>query len=93
MLFALGFDWLRWITSIGFSALLASAAIVALDGRSPVSPSGRDEWHVPLPSAVAVSVRGVTTVIAGTYLLVLAPLPNFIKDVGDAAQTLLSVPR
>lgn len=93
VLFALGFDWLRWITSIGFSALLASAAIVALDGRSPVGPSDRDQWHVPLPSAVAVSVRGVTTVIAGTYLLVLAPLPNFIKDVGDAAQTLLSVPR
>jgi hypothetical protein len=92
-LFALGFDWLRWITSIGFSALLASAAIVALEGRSPVGPSGRDRWHVPLPSTLAVSVRGVTTVIAGTYLLVLAPLPNFIKDAGDAAQTLLSVPR
>jgi hypothetical protein len=93
VLFALGFDWLRWITSIGFSALLASAAIVALDGRSPIGPACRDEWHVPLPPALAVSVRGVTTVIAGTYLLVLAPLPNFIKDVGDAAQTLLSVPR
>jgi hypothetical protein len=93
VLFALGFDWLRWITSIGFSALLAVAAVVALDGRSPVGPSGRERWHVPLPSALVVSVRGVTTVLAGTYLLVLAPLPNFIKDVGDAAQTLLSVPR
>jgi hypothetical protein len=93
VLFALGFDWLRWITSIGFAALLASAAIVALDGRSRVGPQGRERWHVPVPSSLRVSTRGATTVVIATYLLVLAPLPNFIRDFGDAAQTLLSVPR
>ena len=34
VLFALGFDWLRWISSIGFAALLAGGAIVLLDGRT-----------------------------------------------------------
>jgi hypothetical protein len=93
LLFALGFDWLRWIASIGFSALLASGAIVALDGRSPEGPPGRESWHVPIPLSLPVSISGVATVVAGTYLLVLAPLPNFIKNFGDAGQTLLSVPR
>jgi hypothetical protein len=83
----------RLRSRIGFSALLASAAIVALDGRSSVGPPGREHWHVPVPATLRVSVSGVTTVVAGTYLLALAPLPNFIKDLGDAAQTLLSVPR
>ena len=85
MLFALGFDWLRWITSIGFAALLAAAAIVALDGRSSIGPPGRERWHAPVPASLGLSARGATTVVAGTYLLVLAPLPNFIRDFGDAA--------
>ena len=40
-----------------------------------------------------MSSPGLLTLAVGAYLLVLAPLPNFIKNVGDAAQTLLSVPR
>lgn len=103
VLFALGFDWLRWISSIGFAALLAGGAIVLLDGRvldgrllddrSSARPPDREIWHRPVPSEVSVSIPGLLTLAVATYLLVLAPLPNFIKNVGDAAQTLLSVPR
>jgi hypothetical protein len=93
VLFALGFDWLRWIASIGFAALFAGGALVLLDGRSGVGPPGREAWQRRLPDELAVTLRGVATVAAATYLLVLAPLPNFIKNLGDAGQTLLSVPR
>ncbi|MEX1007798.1 MAG: hypothetical protein WD271_08120 [Acidimicrobiia bacterium] len=98
VLFALGFDWLRWISSIGFAALLAGGAIVLLDGRvldggrSARAPD-REIWHRSVPSEVSVSIPGLLTLAVATYLLVLAPLPNFIKNVGDTAQTLLSVPR
>jgi hypothetical protein len=98
VLFALGFDWLRWISSIGFAALLAGGALVLLDGRSldsraSADPPDREIWHRPVPSEVPVQIPGLLTLAVATYLLVLAPLPNFIKNVGDAAQTLLSVPR
>jgi hypothetical protein len=93
VLFALGFDWLRWIASIGFAALFAGGALVLLDARSSVGPPGRVVWQRPLPDELAVTLPGIATVVAGAYLLVLAPLPNFIKNVGDAGQTLLSVPR
>ena len=92
-LFALGFDWLRWIASIGFAALFAGGALVLLDGRSAVGLPRRETWQRPLPDELALTLPGVATVAAATYLLVLAPLPNFIKNVGDAGQTLLSVPR
>ena len=93
VLFALGFDWLRWISSIGFAALLAGGAIVLLDGRASVGPPGRAIWHRPVPSDVTLPIPGLLTLAVATYLLVLAPLPNFIKNADDAAQTLLSVPR
>jgi hypothetical protein len=93
VLFALGFDWLRWISSIGFAALLAGGAIVLLDGRASVGPPGRAIWHRPVPSDVSLPIPGLLTLAVATYLLVLAPLPNFIKNTDDAAQTLLSVPR
>ena len=93
VLFALGFDWLRWISSIGFAALLAGGAIVLLDGRAPAGPPNRALWHRPVPSEVSLQIPGLLTLAVATYLLVLAPLPNFIKNAGDAAQTLLSVPR
>jgi hypothetical protein len=93
VLFALGFDWLRWISSIGFAALLAVGAIVLLDARLLARPPDRDVWHRPLPSDVSLSPPGLLTLAVATYLLVLAPLPNFIKNFGDAGQTLLSVPR
>ena len=52
-LFALGFDWLRWITVIAFAALLALAGIVAIDGRGalsitrarPLAPSASGPRH------------------------------------------------
>jgi hypothetical protein len=93
VLFALGFDWLRWIASIGFAALFAGGALVLLDGQSGVGPPDREAWQRPLPEELETTLSGVVTVVAATYLLVLAPLPNFIKNVGDAGQTLLSVPR
>jgi hypothetical protein len=98
VLFALGFDWLRWIASIGFAALLAGGAIVVLDGglspaRSPLDPAGRAVWHRPVPAEVSITLPGLLTGAAAVYLVVLAPLPNFVKNAGDAAQTLLSVPR
>jgi hypothetical protein len=98
VLFALGFDWLRWISSIGFAALLAGGAIVLIDGRMLVTlpsegPPERRRWHRPVPSEVSLPLPGLQTLAVATYLLVLAPLPNFIKNVDDAAQTLLSVPR
>jgi hypothetical protein len=98
VLFALGFDWLRWISSIGFAALLAGGSIVLLDGRTLVNrpsegPPERRLWHRPVPSEVSLPLHGLVTLAVATYLLVLAPLPNFIKNVDDAAQTLLSVPR
>ena len=93
VLFALGFDWLRWIASIGFAALFAGGALVLLDGRSAVGPPVREVWQRPLPDELSLTLPGVATVAAATYLLVLVPLPNFIKTVGDVGQTLLSVPR
>ena len=98
VLFALGFDWLRWISSIGFAALLAGGSIVLLDGRTLLTrptegPPERRLWHRPVPSEVSLPLPGLITLAVATYLLVLAPLPNFIKNVDDAAQTLLSVPR
>jgi hypothetical protein len=98
VLFALGFDWLRWISSIGFAALLAGGSIVLLDGRALLTrptegPPERRLWHRPVPSEVSLPLPGLLALAVATYLLVLAPLPNFIKNVDDAAQTLLSVPR
>jgi hypothetical protein len=93
LLFALGFDWLRWITVIAFAALLALAGVVAIDGRARPAPPGRERWHRPLPGHVEVSGRGVVAAAAATYLLVLPPLPNFVSDVVVALRLLLDVPR
>jgi len=93
VLFALGFDWLRWITTIAFAALLAGASIVAVDGRGRHPSPGHDEWHRPLPARVAVSGRGVAAVAIATYLLVLPPLPNFVSDVVDGARLLFDIPQ
>ncbi len=93
VLFALGFDWLRWITTIGFAALLAGASIVAIDGRTARGDHDGDPWHRALPSTVTVSARGVAAVAVATYLLVLPPLPNFVSDVVSGARLLLDVPQ
>ena len=93
VLFAFGFDWLRWIGTIVFAALLAGAAIVAIDGRARHPSRPRDEWHRPVPSTVAVSPRGVAMVAVATYLLVLPPLPNFVSDALDGARLLFDIPQ
>jgi hypothetical protein len=92
-LFALGFDWLRWITVITFAALLALAGIVVIDGRAPHPSPARDRWHRPMPEQVAVSGRGILAVAVATYLLVLPPLPNFVSDVVVGVRLLLDVPQ
>jgi hypothetical protein len=92
-LFALGFDWLRWITVIGFAALLAVAAVVLVEGRARHPSPTRDAWHRSVPTHVAVSARSATAVAIATYLLVLPPLPNFVSDPLTAARLLLDVPR
>jgi hypothetical protein len=93
LLFALGFDWLRWITVITFAALLAIAAIVLVDGRAAFPSPERDRWHRPVPTEVTVSARGVLAAAVATYLLVLPPLPNFVSDPLVGARLLLDVPQ
>ncbi len=92
-LFALGFDWLRWITVIAFAALLALAGVVAIDGRACHPSPARDEWHRAVPDHVTVSGRGILAAAAATYLLVLPPLPNFVSDVIVGVRLLLDVPQ
>jgi hypothetical protein len=93
-LFALGFDWLRWITSIGFAALLAGAAVVMLlgDGAALEAPE-RAVWTRPVPARASASAADLVKFAIAVYLLVLAPLPNFIRNPADAVQTLLNVAR
>jgi hypothetical protein len=91
-LFALGFDWLRWITVIVFAALLAVAGIVLIDGRSARSAMP-DAWRGAVPEHVHLSANGVVAAAAATYLLVLPPLPNFVSQVTSGARLLLDVPR
>jgi len=92
-LFALGFDWLRWITVIAFAALLTLAGLVAIDGRARHASPARDEWHRAVPDRVTVSGPGILAAAAATYLLVLPPLPNFVSDVMVALRLLLDVPQ
>jgi hypothetical protein len=92
-LFALGFDWLRWITVIAFAALLALAGIVAIDGRARHPSPAHDAWHRPLPEHVSVSGRAILAAAAATYLLVLPPLPNLVHDVVVGVRLLLDVPQ
>jgi len=92
-LFALGFDWLRWITVVAFAALLALAGIVAIDGRARHPSPAPDAWHRPLPEHVTVSGRAILAAAAATYLLLLPPLPNLVHDVVVGVRLLLDVPR
>ena len=92
-LFALGFDWLRWMGTIAFAALLAVAAIVAVDERASFPVPTRERWHRRLPDQVHASVRGIAAAAAAVYLLLLPPLPNFVNDVVDGSRLLLEIPR
>jgi hypothetical protein len=92
-LFALGFDWLRWITVVAFAALLALCGLVLIDGRARFPSPGHDRWHRAVPEHVAVSARGIAAVAAATYLLLLPPLPNFVTNPVVAARLLLDIPK
>ncbi len=97
LLFALGFDWMRWITSIAFAALLAAGAITVLLGTEPEPgadrpPRGR-EWHRPVPSRVILSVPAIAALVVAVYLIVLPPLPTAVRGVGDLAHLMLDAPR
>jgi hypothetical protein len=93
LLLALGLDTLRWITSLGFAALLAIAGIVLVTRSSPARPPGSARWHQPIPAHPIVTLPSMLTVVAGVYLLLLPPLPNWVRDVPAAARLLLDVPR
>jgi hypothetical protein len=91
------FDWMRWITSIAFAALLAAGAITLLLGTEPASGADRPprgvEWHRPVPSRVSLSVPAIAAVVIAVYLIVLPPLPTAVRGVGDFAHLMLDAPR
>jgi len=91
-LFALGFDWMRWVTSIACAASLATAAIVVVVDRAVDRPAGSDAWHRPLPTRVALSVSSMAALGVAVYLLVLPPLPTAVRGVGEAAHLLMNAP-
>jgi hypothetical protein len=93
LLFSLGLDTLRWVTSVGFAALLTTSGIVLLTSASPVRPPGSDRWQQPVPSYPMVTIPAMLTIVVGVYLLLLPPLPNWVRDSSAAARLLLDVPR
>jgi hypothetical protein len=92
LLFSLGLDSLRWISSVGFAALLTAGGVVALTSTSVVGPPGRDRWRRPLSPRPLVTASTVVSLIVGTYLLLLPPLPNWVRSAEGAARLLLDVP-
>ena len=92
-LFALGFDWLRWITVVAFAALLALCSLVLIDARARFPSPARDRWRRAVPEHLTVSARGIAAVAAATYLLLLPPLPNFVTNPVVAARLLLDIPK
>ena len=96
VLFGLGFDWMRWITSIMFCGSLAVAAIVAIIGRADRvvgdRPLGSEQWYRPLPSRVALSLPAVATLGVAVYLLALPPLPTAVTGLSNAAHLLMNAP-
>jgi hypothetical protein len=93
VLFALGLDTLRWISSVGFAGLLTAGGVVALTGHSVIGPPGRDRWRRPLSPGGSISGAMVLSLVIGTYLLLLPPLPNWIRGPEEAARLLLEVPK
>jgi hypothetical protein len=92
-LFALGFDWMRWITSVAFSATLATGAILLIVGPlGDEGPEGGAAWHRPIPSRVAMSLPALVSVVVAIYLLVLPPLPTAVTTVEQMARLLVNAP-
>jgi hypothetical protein len=79
ILFALGFDWLRWFASIGLGGLLALAAIVVMMSRSSERPATRGDWNRRLPERAEWSPVHRVQVGLATVLLALPPLHASIR--------------
>jgi hypothetical protein len=92
LLFALGFDWMRWVTSIALSAMLAAAAVVVLARDPATRPDGLDDWFAPVPTRAFLSARSIVVLGVGTYLLVLPPLPTAVRGIGQTARLLVNAP-
>jgi len=92
VLFALGLDWLRWITSFSFAGLLAAASIVVLVHHSPVGPPDRDAWRQSVPRRLSFTPSALGTFGVAIYLLLLPPLSNWVSSPEEAARLFLDVP-
>ncbi|MET0628262.1 MAG: hypothetical protein ABW033_07390 [Acidimicrobiia bacterium] len=92
LLFGLGFDWMRWVTSIMFAASLAGGAIVVIVGRGVTAPEDMIRWYRPVPSRVLLSLPAVTSLAIAGYLLLLPPLPTAVDNIGRAAHLLMNAP-
>jgi predicted membrane protein len=92
LLFGLGFDWMRWVTSIVFSAMLATGALVVLARDATVRPAGLDEWYRPVPACASLSFPSMAALAVGVYLLVLPPLPTAVRGIGQTARLLVNAP-
>ncbi len=92
LLFGLGFDWMRWVTSIAFSGMLATGALVVLARDPAVRPPGLDAWYRPVPARVALSLPSMTALGVGVYLLVLPPLPTAVRGIGQTFRLLVNAP-
>ena len=89
-LFALGFDWMRWIASIAFSALIAAAGIVAMLSRSRTLPTGSDDLYGEVP-LVTAWVPVALTIAVAVYLAALAPVGEFVLSARQAIDFFLNL--
>jgi hypothetical protein len=92
LLFGLGFDWMRWVTSIAFSGMLATGALVVLARDPAARPAGLDPWYRPVPARATVSLPSMAALGVGVYLLVLPPLPTAVRGVGQTFRLLVNAP-
>lgn len=92
LLFGLGFDWMRWVTSIVFSGMLATGALVVLARDPAVRPAGLDDWYRPVPARATLSLPSMAALAVGVYLLVLPPLPTAVRGVGQTFRLLVNAP-
>ena len=92
VLFALGLDWLRWITSFSFAGLLAAASIVILLNRSAVGPPEGDSWRQAVPARLSFTPSALASFGVAIYLVLLPPLSNWVRSPEEAARLFLDIP-
>ena len=93
LLFALGFDWMRWISTIALAATIAASVLVIVIGwvcPRELRPPGSDAWYRPVPAWTSTSVPVVPVVIA-TYLVAFPPLPVAVHGLGETIRQLVFV--